>query len=129
MVDRPAASSDQQVERMIGALLRAGLIAAAAVVLLGAVVYLVRHGGEQPDYRVFRGEPADLRSITGIAHQALEWRSTGLMQLGLLMLLATPIARVALSLVLFALQRDRLYVAVTLVVLGVLLYSVIGGYV
>jgi len=129
MADQPAASSDQQVERMIGALLRAGLIAAAAMVLLGAVVYLARHGGEQLDYRVFRGEPADLRSISGIAHRALEWRGTGLIQLGLLILLATPVARVALSLVFFALQRDRLYVAVTVVVLGVLLYSVIGGYV
>ena len=114
---------------MIGALLRAGLIAAAAVVLLGAVVYVARHGGERPDYRVFRGEPADLRSIAGIAHRALEWRSTGLIQLGLLILLATPVARVVLSLVVFALRRDQLYVAVTLVVLGVLLYSVIGGYV
>ena len=129
MADRPATSSDLQVERMIGALLRAGLIAAAAVVLLGAVVYLARHGGEQLDYRVFRGEPADLRSIAGIAHRALEWRGTGLIQLGLLILLATPVARVALSLVFFALQRDRLYVAVTVVVLGLLLYSVIGGYV
>ena len=128
MADRPAKLSDQQIERMIGALLRAGLIAAAAVVLLGAVVYVARHGGERPDYRLFRGEPADLRSIAGIAHEALEWRSAGLIQLGLLILLATPVARVALSLVAFALQRDQLYVAVTVVVLGVLFYSIIGGY-
>ena len=129
MADRPATLSDQQVERMIGALLRAGLIAAAAVVLLGAVVYVAHHGSERPDYRIFRGEPADLRSIAGIAREALEWRSAGLIQLGLLILLATPVARVALSLVVFALQRDRLYVAVTVVVLAVLLCSVVGGYV
>ena len=45
-----------------------------------------------------------------------------------MLLLATPVARVAFSVVAFALQRDRLYVAVTLVVLGILLYSIVGGH-
>ena len=51
-----------------------------------------------------------------------------MIQLGLLVLIATPIARVAFSLVAFALQRDRIYVIVTLIVLAVLLYSLTGGH-
>jgi uncharacterized membrane protein len=50
------------------------------------------------------------------------------MQLGLLLLIATPVARVAFSLAAFAVQRDRLYVVVTLVVLGVLTFSMAGGW-
>jgi uncharacterized membrane protein len=120
--------TDRQVEQTIGTLLRLGLIVAAVVVLCGAVVYLARHGSEQPQYRVFHGEPADLRGISGIIHDALQFSSRGLIQFGLLLLLATPVARVSFSIVAFALQRDRLYVVVTSIVLGVLLYSIIGGY-
>ena len=121
--------SDHQVEQTIGSLLRTGLIVAASVVAAGAAVYLWRHGAEQPDYRVFRGEPAALRGIAGIWRTAWEPRGRGLIQLGLLILLATPVARVLFSVVAFALQRDRFYTGVTLVVLGILLYSIVGGYV
>ena len=121
--------SDQEVEQTVGNLLRIGLLIATAVVIVGAVVYLLHHGGEQPAYRIFHGEPPDLRGIRGIVYTALEWRGRGIIQLGLLLLLATPVARVAFSIVAFALQRDRLYVLITLIVLAVLLYSIVGGYV
>jgi uncharacterized membrane protein len=112
----------------VGNLLRIGLGIATAVVGVGAAIYLVRHGGEQPQYRVFSGEPADLRGIRGIVREALDLRGRGAIQLGLLLLMATPVMRVAFSVLAFALQRDRLYVAITLAVLVVLLYSTIGGY-
>jgi uncharacterized membrane protein len=118
--------SDQQVEVTIAHVLRGGLMVAAAVVVMGGLVYLLHHGGDVPSYRIFRGEPADLRSIRGILGDSLTLRGTGVIQLGLLLLLATPVARVAFSVIAFALQRDRFYVAVTLVVLAVLLYSIIG---
>lgn len=120
--------SDQQVEQTIGNLLRFGLIIATIVVVAGAVLYLARHGSEQPHYQMFRGEPADLRGIDGILHDVQELSGRGLIQLGLLLLLATPVARVAFSIAAFALQRDALYVTVTVVVLGVLLYSIVGAY-
>jgi uncharacterized membrane protein len=120
--------SDQQVEQTIGNLLRTGLLVATAVVAVGAVIYLARHGSETPDYRIFRGEPADLRGITGILTMARELSGRGVIQLGLLLLLATPVARVAFSIVAFALQRHRLYMAITAVVLAVLLYSIVGAH-
>ncbi len=121
--------TDQQVQQMIGSLLWAGLMIATAVVVVGAALYLFRHGGELPNYRAFRGEPADLRSIGGILRDSLQERGRGLIQLGLVLLLATPVARVAFSVIAFALQRDWFYVTVTLIVLAVLLYSIVGGYV
>jgi len=119
--------SDQRVEQAIGRLLRVGVVAAAALVAVGAVLYLAHHGGELADYRVFRGERADLRSVGGVLAGARELAGRDVIQLGLLVLLATPVARVAFSVVAFAFQRDRLYVAVTLFVLAILLWSLAGG--
>ena len=120
--------TDQYVEEWIGNLLRAGVTLAAAVVLFGASVYLIRHGRAAPRYQVFVGEPTDLRTLSGIVKDALAFRGRGLIQLGLLLLIATPIARVAFSAAAFAIQRDRLYVVVTLIVLAVLMYSLTGGH-
>jgi uncharacterized membrane protein len=120
--------TDQNVEELIGTVLRVGVTLAAAVVLFGGSVYVARHGGAVPQYHVFVGEPTDLRTVSGIVKDVLAFRGRGLIQLGLLFLIATPIARVAFSVAAFALQRDRLYVVVTLIVLSVLIYSLTGGH-
>jgi uncharacterized membrane protein len=127
MTSRAVGWTDQRVEVTIGNLLRAGVLLAAVVVLIGGTVYLARHGGATPHYRVFRGEPTDLRTVSGILADAISLRGRGIIQLGLLILLATPVARVAFSVFAFAMQRDVLYVAVTLVVLAVLIFSLAGG--
>ena len=115
--------TDERVERVIGALLRWGVILAAAVVLAGGAKYLVNSGSTSSDYRVFRGEPSDLRDVSGIVAGAVSLDGRGLIQFGLLLLIAVPVVRVAFSVVAFALQRDRTYVVVTLIVLAVLLYG------
>lgn len=119
--------TDQRVEGIIGNLLRAGVLLAAAVVLLGGTIFLVRHGSEVPHYRVFQGEPSDLRMVSGILADARTFHGRNIIQLGLLLLIATPVVRVAFSVLAFALERDWLYVAVTLIVLGVLVFSLAGG--
>ena len=119
--------TDQQVDQIVGNLLRVGVIVAAAVVLAGGALYLVQHGQTMPDYRVFHGEPAYLRGISGIVSDARARHGRGLILFGLLLLLATPITRVAFSVLAFALQRDRTYVVVTLIVLAVLFYSLSSG--
>ncbi len=117
---------DHHLEIIVGNLLRAGVTLAASIVFAGACVYLVRHAHEPADYRVFRGEPDEFRTIPGIIHGVLHGRGRGLIQLGLLVLIATPIARVAFSTIGFGLQRDRLYVVFTVMVLAILLYSLLG---
>jgi len=128
MNDRRPGWTDQQIEQIVGNLLRVGLLISTTVVIFGGLVYLGRHAHEQPAYRIFHGEPPDLRGITGIIEVTRDWRGRGFIQLGLLLLLATPVARVAFSIVAFAMQRDWLYVGITAIVLGVLLYSIVGGY-
>ena len=89
--------TEGRIDQYMGALLRTGVILAAIIVLIGGVIYLTRHAGPAPNYREFHGEPAELRSISGILHGALSLRGRGLIQLGLLLLIATPIARVEYS--------------------------------
>ena len=119
--------SDEQVEKIVGNLLRSGVITAAAVVLAGGIIYLIRYGSNLPDYSIFKGVPTEFRSVGGILDAAFTFRSRGLIQLGLLLLIATPVARVTFSIIAFALQRDRIYIVITLIVLGVLIYSLAGG--
>ena len=119
--------NDRQVEEVIGHLLRAGVLLAAGVVLLGGALYLAQHGGHGPGHHQFQGEPVELRSVGQVVRVALGGRSDAIIQLGLLLLILTPLARVVFSVVAFALERDRMYVILTLVVLGVLLYSLLGG--
>jgi uncharacterized membrane protein len=123
----PSRWSDQQVEQMIGNLLRTGVLLAAGVTALGGVALLIQHGWELADYRVFRSEPSELRSIGGIVSGALRLESRAVVQLGVVLLLATPVARVLFTFVAFVLQRDRLYVGITAIVLGILLFSVLLG--
>jgi len=118
--------SDEQMEQLLGKLLVVGVLTAAVVVLTGGIIYLIRHGGEGANYRTFQGQPPEVRTVRGILGGVAAGRGRGLIQLGLLLLMATPVARVALSLAAFARRRDPLYVVFTLIVLAVLLFSLLG---
>ena len=115
--------SDRDVQRFIGRTLQLGVLLAAAVVLIGAIAVLVQHGDAPADYRVFLPGPESLRSVTGILRAALALDSRAMVQLGLLLLIATPVARVILTLVAFVVQRDRVYVVATAIVLALLIYG------
>ncbi len=119
--------TDQRFENMIGNLLRVGVSLSAFVVAFGAVIYLARHGRSPADYRVFRGEPSEFRSLSGIVQSAFTFHGRGIIQLGLLLLIATPVARVAFAIWGFAAEHDRLYMIFTGIVLVVLLYSLLGS--
>jgi uncharacterized membrane protein len=119
--------TDHAVEQMIGRLLQIGVLVAAVVTIVGGVFLLAQYGSAVPDYSVFRGQPAYLTSLGGIARGIMAFRSESVVQLGLVLLIATPIARVACTLVAFILQRDRVYVAITALVLALLLYGLVFG--
>jgi uncharacterized membrane protein len=119
-------SRDAQVERALGNLLRAGVMAAGGVMLAGALLFLAGHGAERADYATFRGEPAELRNLGGMLRSAFSLEGRGVMQLGIAMLIATPIARVAFSVGAFARAHNARYVVITATVLAVLAYSMFG---
>lgn len=117
-----------QLELLLSNLLRYGVFLASTVVLIGGILYLLRHGTEPADYKYFLGEPAQFRSPQGVLTSVLSGSRRGIIQLGLLLLIATPIMRVAISLLTFLRQRDFTYVVITLFVLVGLIYSLIGAY-
>jgi uncharacterized membrane protein len=120
--------TDQKIDEVMGLVLRTGVILAALIVLAGGIIFLSRHPGAVKDYRHFQGEPEEYKSVIAIGHAAVALRGRGLIQLGLLVLIATPVARVVFSLFAFLWQRDWTYVAVTALVLGLLIYSLFGAH-
>ena len=125
--DRDERWSDHEVEQFVGRLLQLGVMLAAAVVVAGAAMLLAQSGGTPADFRTLQPATPMLHTVRGIVAGAMAGNSHAIVQLGLVLLVATPVARVALTLVAFVLQRDRLYVAITAVVLALLLYGLAGG--
>jgi uncharacterized membrane protein len=117
------ANAEWRMEQFLGTLLRTGVILSGMLVLAGGGIYLYRNGAQQTELKVFKGEPAELRNVDGILEAAGHWRGRGIVQLGLLVLIATPVARVFFSAIGFARERDWAYVTFTAIVLAVLVYS------
>jgi uncharacterized membrane protein len=116
---------DVKMETIMGNLLRSGVLLSSLVVLIGGVLYLSAQHGKPANYRRFQSEPEDLRHLSQLFHLVLTGNPAAIIQCGVLLLIATPIARVVFACIAFFLERDRLYFAVSLIVLGVLLTSLI----
>jgi uncharacterized membrane protein len=114
--------TDEQMDRIIGNLLRTGVWLAAAIVAAGGLWYLAVYGAAPAGYRHFHDEARGLRSLASLAPPQV------VILIGLLILIATPVARVVFSLVAFALERDWMFVAITAVVLVVLAYSIVAAW-
>jgi uncharacterized membrane protein len=130
MSDPPprGAWTDQRIERLTGLVLRLGVSAAGLVILLGGAIHLARHGWDPvPDRRTFLREPPEFCSPLLIVGAALSGQGRAIIQFGLLLLIATPVARVAFCIFAFARQRDVVYVILPLVVLAVLLAGLFSG--
>ncbi|RFZ94913.1 DUF1634 domain-containing protein [Mucilaginibacter conchicola] len=119
---------DTDVEQIVGQLLRYGVLTATIVAFIGGAFYIVSNGSApMPSYHKFTGEGAGFTTYGGIIEGALSFNAAGIIQLGVLLLIATPVLRIVFSLVGFALEKDRLYVCITLLVLAVIMTSIFGG--
>lgn len=119
--------SDRWAARALAVLLRGGTALAALIGLVGGAKYLIDHAAETIDLHVFRGEPSEFRSVGGIIEGLMAGQGRAFVQLGVLILVAVPIARVVLSGFGFARERDRTYVASSALVLALLIWSLFGG--
>lgn len=118
-----ASEADLKMELSISRMLRAGVTLAALVVLVGGVLYLLQAHGVKPDYRQFHGIPIPASQFAPVFEGVRHLDSRSIIRLGILLLIATPIMRVAFCVFSFTAQKDRIYVVVSLIVLTVLLYS------
>ena len=117
--------NDKQVEIFIGQVLRAGMLLSVAVTLLGLFLYLLHHASTVPNYHTFHSVSRGLLHPGALLPEAFHGEPLAIIQFGILLLIATPVARVAFLVGAFALERDRLYVFVSGLVLAVLLYSLV----
>lgn len=118
--------TDKDVAAIVGRLLRLGVITASTVATLGGIMFLIVHRSEVSDFTQFRGAPEYLRSLGGIWAGLLDFDPRAIIQAGVLILIATPILRVMLSVFAFALEKDYLYVVITLVVLAIISIGMLG---
>jgi uncharacterized membrane protein len=118
-----ASEADLKMDMAISRMLRVGVSIAAFVVLAGWILYLWRAHGVLPDYHHFHGVPSPADRFTPVFEGIRHLDSRSLIRLGILLLIATPIMRVAFCVYSFAIQKDKIYVLVSAVVLTVLLYS------
>lgn len=125
------ARRDHAMEVTLARLLTVMMIIAAAVMVVGVVLLLTRPAPLAPmsEFTTFTNTPregADLRSMAGIWAGVSRGQALAIMQAGLVLLIATPVLRVAATAAIFARQRDWLYVAITLVVLIALGVGLVG---
>ncbi|WP_321436836.1 DUF1634 domain-containing protein [uncultured Bacteroides sp.] len=119
---------DRDLQRIIGTLLRIGVVSASIIALIGGVIYLSVHGMESmPDYSKFHNEAPIYTHLSGIISGVLSLNARSIMQLGVVVLIMTPIMRVICSLFSFGMEKDRMYVIITFVVLSIILFSMFTG--
>ena len=114
---------DYQMDRIISFVLRGGVLLSAGLLILGALLYFARvvGGGAPASPLTFPHSLGDVISGLGSGDPL------AILALGLIVLLLTPVARVAISIFAFARERDWLYVGITTLVLLILLVSFLLG--
>jgi uncharacterized membrane protein len=121
----------RKVELLISNLLRTGVIVSLGLVVLGTVVSFMQH----PEYlteKFFVGSAsaprtAILHSLSDVAAGLKAFNGEAIVTLGILLLIATPVIRVGVSIFAFIYQRDRLYTLITAAVFCLLLLSFVLG--
>lgn len=117
---------EHRLEMAMGRMLQIGVTIAAAVVFIGGVIYLAQNGGSLRDYEHFHAATSATTTVAGIFAAAAHLDPRGIMDFGILLLIATPVCRVIFGVVGFAWLRDKLYTIVSLIVLGVLVFSFVA---
>ncbi|MBV8390187.1 MAG: DUF1634 domain-containing protein [Mucilaginibacter sp.] len=119
---------DKDIQTIIGWILRSGVAVSMFLVIIGGIVFIFRHGQSLSDYKTFKGVPDFIRSIGGILNGVITFRGQAIIQLGIILLIATPVVRVAFSAIGFLMEKDYLYMAITLIVLLIIMASMLSGY-
>lgn len=127
----PSRPAVRRAELLLSNVLRGGVLTSLGVILVGTLVTFIRH----PDYvsspqelaRLTQGGAAFPHTIRDLVAALAELRGQAIVVLGLLVLIATPVARVAVSILLFLEEHDRVYVAITAAVLLLLILSFVVG--
>jgi len=117
---------DERFRMMISNVLRLGVSLSAILIVIGGVLFFIQNPNSVFDYSTFKSEPSKLKDFVIIVRNAFSFRGRAVIQLGILILIATPFLRVLFSLIGFAIEKDRIYVFITGIVLVILSFSLFG---
>jgi uncharacterized membrane protein len=129
-VDLKDAPGGHPIELLISYVLRTGVLIAAALVAIGLVMFFVdvangTTSGQAKEILSHGGHQITV-SWTSIAHGVTHGDALSVIELGLLVLILTPVSRVLLTLVLFLIEKDPVFVIVSAIVLFVLMLGFLG---
>jgi uncharacterized membrane protein len=119
--------SDKDIEIILGNLLRWGVIFSSIIIFTGGIIYLLRHGNSEPDYKSFQGLLHPFHNLAEVVEGAAAMKGQAIIQAGIICLIATPVARIIFSIFGFLREKDRLYIVISLIVLCIILSSMIFG--
>ena len=108
---------EDRAQKAIAAVLRYGSSISTAVMALGLIFGLLRGGGSL-------ARPGSAASPAMLLSRALQFDPVGVAELGILLLLLTPVFRIIIAVVAFGLERDTKYVLISLGVLAVMAFSI-----
>lgn len=120
---------EKDFQTIIGNLLRYGVWISLSVAFIGGIVYLMHHGNDIEDYSVFKENDRNIfEVIAAVYHGAIQGNGQYLIFVGIILLFLTPVFRVLLSLFSFLLEKDYLYVIITLIVILIIITSISFGF-
>ena len=119
---------EKDFQTIIGNLLRYGVWISLSVAFIGGIVYLIHNGSQIEDYSVFKENDRNIfEVIAAVYNGAIQGNGESLIFTGIILLFLTPVLRVLLSLFSFLLEKDYLYVAITLIVIAIIIISISFG--
>ena len=120
---------EKDFQTIIGNLLRYGVWISLSVAFIGGIIYLMHHGSEIEDYSVFKENDRNIfEVIAAVYNGAIQGNGESLIFTGIVLLFLTPVLRVLLSLFSFLLEKDYLYVGITLIVIMIIIISISFGF-
>jgi uncharacterized membrane protein len=119
------AFQDKDLQSFIGNLLRYGVIIAMIIVVAGLAIYLFQSGSQIVDYSTF--DAHNQFSFPAFYKRLTEGNNAAIMELGVIVLIAIPIARVLFTMIGFWLEKDRLYTFIAFLVLCIIGFSLFFG--
>ena len=119
---------DRDMQLLLSHVLRAGTVVSITIVFIGGIFFIYRHGQSLSDYHKFNGIPNFIQNASGIFHGIWALHGQAMIQFGIVLLIATPILRVVFSAIGFALEKDYMYIGISLLVLGIIFFSMMTGH-
>ncbi len=120
---------EKDFQTIIGNLLRYGVWISLSVAFIGGIVYLLHNANQIEDYSVFKENDRNIfEVIAAVYNGAIQGNGESLIFTGIILLFLTPVLRVLLSLFSFLLEKDYLYVGITLIVILIIIISISFGF-